>query len=210
MEDKGFQWVKVSILEVTERCISMSTKRQNLVDAAIKLFSAHGYHGTGIDRIAEEARVSKRTMYHHFRSKEELILAALRHHDGRFRNQFMKAVDNSGETAYERLLAIFDVAHAWFSDNKFYGCMFINAIGEYSEPDSAIREVCKEYKRLTLSYIEELTEAANIPDAHAVATTIAILLEGSIVTAQVAGTPNAAETAKMATKVILDNALSGS
>ena len=186
----------------------MSTKRQDLVDAAIDLFTAHGYHGTGIDRIAEEAKVSKKTMYHHFRSKEELILAALRHHDGRFRNEFMKAVDSHGETAYERLLAIFDVAHAWFSDNKFYGCMFINAVGEYSAPDTAIREICKEYKRLTLSYIEELTEAANVPDAHAVASIIAILLEGSIVTAQVAGTPNAAETAKSATKVILDNALS--
>lgn len=188
----------------------MSTKRQDLVDTAIELFSAHGYHGTGIDRIAEEAKVSKKTMYHHFRSKEELILAALRHHDGCFRNEFMKAVDNRGETAYERLLAIFEVAHDWFSDNKFYGCMYINAIGEYSAPDSAIREVCKEYKRLTLSYIEELTAAANVPDAHAVATTIAILLEGSIVTAQVAGTPNAAETARTAAKVILDNALSAS
>ncbi len=188
----------------------MSAKRQHLVDTAIELFSAHGYHGTGIDRIAEEARVSKKTMYHHFRSKEELILAALRHHDGCFRNEFMKAVNNQGETAYERLLAIFDVAHAWFSDNNFYGCMFINAIGEYSAPDSAIREVCKEYKRLTLSYIEELTEAANIPDAHAVAATIAILLEGSIVTAQVAGTPNAAENAKSAAKIIVDNALAGS
>lgn len=184
----------------------MSEKRQHLVDTAIELFSAHGYHGTGIDRIAEEAKVSKKTMYHHFRSKEELILAALRHHDGRFRNEFMKAVDSRGETAYERILAIFDVAHAWFSDTKFYGCMFINAIGEYSAPESAIREVCKEYKRLTLSYIEELTQAANIPDAHAVATTLAILLEGSIVTAQVAGTPNAAETAKMAAKVIMDSA----
>ncbi len=188
----------------------MSAKRLHLVDTAIELFSAHGFHGIGIDRIAEEANVSKKTMYHHFRSKEELILAALRHHDGRFRNEFMKAVDNHGKTPYDRLLAIFDVAHAWFSDNNFYGCMYINAIGEYSAPDTAIREVCKEYKRLTLSYIEELTQAAGIPDAHAVAATIAILLEGSIVTAQVAGTPNAAETAKLAAKVIVDSALAKS
>ncbi len=188
----------------------MSAKRQHLVDTAIELFSAHGYHGTGIDQITEEAKVSKKTMYRYFRSKEELILAALRHHDGRIRNEFMKAVDSHGETAYDRLLAIFDVAHAWFSDNKFYGCMFINAIGEYSAQNTAIREVCKEYKRLMLAYIEELTEAANIPDAHAVAATIAILLEGSIVTAQVAGTPNAADTAKWAAKVIVDSALSRS
>ena len=188
----------------------MSAKRQHLVDTAIELFSAHGYHGTGIDRIAKEAKISKKTMYHHFRSKEELILAALRHQDGRFRNEFMKAVDKGGETAYERRLGIFDVAHAWFSDNKFYGCMFINAIGEYAGSDTAIREVCKEYKRQTLSYIEELAGAANIPDAHTVAASIAMLLEGSIVTAQVSGTPNAAETAKLAAKVIVDSALSKS
>lgn len=186
----------------------MSEKRQHLVDTAIELFSAHGFHGTGIDRIAEEAKVSKKTMYHHFRSKEELILAALRQHDGCFRNDFMKAVNSVGETPYGRLLAIFDVAHAWFSGNNFYGCMFINAIGEYSAPDTAIREVCREYKRLTLSYIEELAEAAKVPDPQAVAATFALLLEGSIVTAQVAGTPDAAENAKIAAKVILDNALS--
>ena len=188
----------------------MSKKRQHLVDTALELFSAHGFHGTGIDRIAAEAKVSKKTMYHHFRSKDELILAALRQQDGLFRNEFMKAVDSRGETAYERLLGIFDVAHAWFASNKFYGCMFINAIGEYSEPNTPIREVCREYKRLTLAYIEELAEAAGIPDAHAVAATIALLLEGSIVTAQVAGTPSAADTAKSAAKVIVDNALSKS
>ena len=110
----------------------MSAKRQDLVDTAMELFSAHGYHGTGIDRIAEEAGVSKKTMYHHFRSKEELILAALKQYDGLFRNDFMKAVNKRGDTAYERLLAIFDVAHDWFSGDNFYGCMFINAVGEYS------------------------------------------------------------------------------
>lgn len=185
----------------------MSTKRQHLVDTAIELFSAHGYHGTGIDRIAEEANVSKKTMYHHFRSKEELILAALKQHDGVFRNEFMRAVDSQGGTAYERLLSIFDVAHAWFSNNKFYGCMYINAIGEYSEPNTSIREVCKEYKRLMLSYIEELTKAANIPNAPAVAASIALLLEGSIVTAQVSGAPECATTAREAARVLIDNAL---
>ncbi len=188
----------------------MSAKRQDLVDTAMELFSAHGYHGTGIDRIAEEAGVSKKTMYHHFRSKEELILAALKQYDGLFRNDFMKAVNKRGGTAYERLLAIFDVAHDWFSGDNFYGCMFINAVGEYSEPNTAIRAVCKESKRLIFSYIEELAEAARIPDAQAVAASIAMLLEGSIVTAQVSGTSNAADTAKIAARVIIDNALAES
>ena len=177
------------------------------MDTAIELFAANGYHATGIDRIAEEANVSKKTMYHHFRSKEELIIAALKQHDGLFRNGFMKAVDKQGRSAYERLLAVFDVAQIWFSDNKFFGCMFINAIGEYSERNAAIQQVCKEFKRLMLSYLEELAVEAEIPDAHGVASAIAILLEGSIVTAQVSGTPECAATAREAAKVIIDNAL---
>ena len=185
----------------------MSAKRQLLVDTAIRLFSEHGYHGTGIDRIAEEANVSKKTMYHHFRSKEELILAALKQYDGIFRNDLMNAVNREGETPYERLLAIFDVAHAWFTSGNFFGCMFINAVGEYSELNTPIRQVCKEFKALILSYIEELTDAAGIPNSRDVAASIAMLLEGSIVTAQVSGTRHAAETGKQAAKVLIDAAL---
>ena len=185
----------------------MSIKRQDLIETAIDLFSKHGFHGTGIDRIAEEANVSKKTMYHHFRSKDELILATLRHHDGLFRNHFMKAVNQTSDNAYDRLLNIFDVAHAWFSGKDFYGCMFVNAIGEYSEPNTSIRQVCKEFKRAMLGYIEELAEQAGITNSNEVASAIALLLEGSIVTAQVSENANSASTAKQAAKVIVDNAL---
>lgn len=185
----------------------MSAKRQQLVDKAIELFAEHGYHATGIDRIADEAGVSKRTMYQHFRSKEELIIAALKQYDGIFRNGFMKAVEKQADTPHDRLLAVFDVAQAWFSDNRFFGCMFINAVGEYSERNPAIRNVCQEFKRLMRGYLEELASDAGIPNARRVAESIAILLEGSIVTAQVSGTPESAATARDAARIIIDNAL---
>lgn len=185
----------------------MSTRRQHLVDTAVRLFSAHGYHGTGIDRIAEEAAVSKKTMYHHFRSKNDLILAALKQYDSMIRNDLMKAVDLQGDTPYDRLLAIFDFADTWFSSKNFHGCIFINAIGEYSDTDSAIRAVCQENKRLIANYIEELAAAAGVADARVMATQVAILLEGAIVTAQVSESPAAAKAAKSAAKIILDHAL---
>ncbi len=187
----------------------LSLKRQELVDTAIKLFAQHGYHGTGIDRIAEEAGVSKKTMYNHFRSKEELILAALKHHDGLFRNDFMRGVEQVSDDPYERLLGIFDVANVWFSDHEFYGCMFINAVGEYSNRDSAIRDACQQFKRQFTAYIEALAVAAGASDPVGLAHTLALLLEGAIVTAQVAGRPDSAATAKGAAKVLIDNALPG-
>ncbi len=185
----------------------MSQKRQELIDTAIRLFAQHGYHGTGIDRIAEEANVTKKTMYHHFRSKEELILAALKHHDGLFRNFFMKSVGQVSDSPYERLLGIFDVAHAWFSDNEFYGCMFINAIGEYSQRDTAIRKACQDFKAQMVEFVQELAQTANIRNPAQLAQALALLLEGSIVTAQVAGLPDSAQTARTAAKTLIDAAI---
>ena len=185
----------------------MSQKRQELVETAIRLFSEHGFHNTGIDWIAEEANVSKKTMYHHFRSKEELILAALKHHDGLFRNFFMKSVNGLSDSPYDRLLGIFDVASAWFSDKQFYGCMFINAIGEYADREDAIREACQSFKAQMTAFVRELATATEVANPAGLAETLSLLLEGAIVTAQVAGRLDSAATAKAAAKILIDNAL---
>ncbi len=184
----------------------MSQKRQNLVDTAIELFARDGFHGTGIDRIAQEAGVSKKTMYQHFRSKEELILAALKHQDGLGRNQFMKSVNDSGASPTDRLLAIFDFAHEWFRSNSFFGCIFINAVGEYSAPGTAIRKACQSYKEQVTSFIEELANEADLENPAKVATSLSLLLEGAIVTAQVSGDPDSATTARAVAQLIIDDA----
>ena len=185
----------------------MSRKRQLLVETAIRLFGERGFHNTGIDLIAREADVSKKTMYHHFRSKEELILAALKHHDSLFRNFFMKAVTGTATSAYERLLGIFDVAEAWFAEQTFYGCMFINAIGEYAEREESIRGACQAFKTEMRRFIAELSAEADVRDPEGLADALALLLEGAIVTAQVAGKPDSAQTAKAVAKVLVDRAL---
>lgn len=182
----------------------MSKKRQQLIDTAIELFNEHGFHGVGIDRIATQANVTKKTMYNHFRSKDELILAALKHKDGLFRNEFMKAVEASGDTPKARLLSIFDVAQAWFADHKFYGCMFINAVGEYSDAESPIRAACADFKRQMLAYIEKLAIEAELQRPAEVAASLAILLEGATVTAQVSGDPGSADTARRAATVLVE------
>ena len=194
----------------TFRCIEraeVSSKRQALIDTALKLFAEHGFHSTGIDWIAEEAKVSKKTMYQHFRSKEELIVAVLRQHDGMFRNHFMKSVQQASENPREQLLAIFDVAYNWFEQKDFYGCLFINATGEYSDRNPAIQSACLEYKRMIRQFIEQLTRSAGVPDPEKLASELSILLEGAIVTSQVSGIKDSAKTAKLAAKTLIDAAL---
>ena len=104
-----------------------STKRENLIETARRLFYRDGFHRTGIDAILAEAGVAKMTLYKHFKSKDELILATLRLRDERFRNSFMKAVEQRAEKPADRLLAVFDVLEEWFRTDEFCGCLFINA-----------------------------------------------------------------------------------
>ena len=69
------------------------SRRDHLVETALALFMRDGFHATGIDRILSHAGVAKMTLYNHFKSKEELILAALRLRDERFLVWFPAAVE---------------------------------------------------------------------------------------------------------------------
>lgn len=179
------------------------SRREHLLDTAINLFCQHGYHATGIDKILEEAGVSKKTMYIHFRSKEELIYAALQKYDGIFRNNFMKAVEESGETPEEKILGIFDVAEAWFKSDKFFGCMFINAVGEYSQDNSPVRQISRQFKQLMWQYVNTLVHKAKSTNQNEITDELCILLEGAIVTAQVSGNEKAALSAKKVAAILL-------
>ncbi len=188
--------------------MSQSERREHLIDTAIALFAERGYHATGIDTILAKAGVSKKTLYRHFRSKDELILAALKKYDGLFRNDFMRQVEARAQGPRARLLAVFDVAGGWFEQNNFYGCIFINATGEFSAPDTPIRQACQEFKGLMRRYIESLCREAGAAEPSRLAEEISLLLEGAIVTAQVSRQRGrAAKVAKDAAAILIESAL---
>ncbi len=178
-------------------------KRGELVETALDLFGREGFHATGIDRILAEAGVAKMTLYHHFRSKDELILAALRLRDERFRNEFMRRVEKSSDDPVERVLAIFDVLAAMFDAKTSRGCAFINACAEYSDRDSPIHGIAAEHKRLVLAFVEELTSATRASDPAGLARQLCLLMEGVAVTAQVSGDEHGARHARDAAEILL-------
>ena len=184
------------------------SRRADIIETAIALFSEHGFHGTGVDMIMHEAKVSKKTLYTYFRSKDELILASLQHYDGLFRNNFMKQVDKAATAPADKLLAVFDVAKSWFMQDNFFGCMFINAIGEYSKKDTPLRLICHHFKNQMRGFVKEITDTLNLNSGDALADELALLLEGAIVTAQVCNKPEAADIAKRAAQKIIQTHLS--
>ena len=186
--------------------LSKLSKRDQLIQTALELFAKNGIHATGVDSIVEQSGVTKKTLYAHFRSKEELILAVLRQYDELARKDFMRRVESGGKTPRARLLAVFDFAERWFQQSNFYGCLFINTIGEYSDKGTPIRQICKEYKKLVKGYVRELCEQAGASDPQGLAEELAMLLEGATVTAQVSQNAKTAKIAKRVAKALIDKA----
>jgi AcrR family transcriptional regulator len=191
------------------------SRRDDLIDAAMRVFGCEGYHRTNLDRVLQEAGISRMTLYNHFKSKDELILAALRRRDEMFRHALARFVEGRTDDPHERLLAVFDFVGEWCASPDFHGCMFINAAAEYAERDSAIRRFGAEHKRAQHEYLRGLCEAAGLPDAETVAAELALLLEGAVVCALVsdqvvndddAGAP--ARVAKSAARTIIEKSFS--
>ena len=184
----------------------MSDKREKIVDTAIELFSRDGFHATGVDTIVTKSGVTKRTLYHHFNSKDDLIVASLRKQHQLFLKNFSTSVATASKNPKEQLSAVFDVAHTWFSSNNFYGCMFINAISEFSEAECGVREAVQNFKKNIRDLIEEISRKAGVTKPTILSRELALLLEGSIVTAQVSGNPESAKDAKKIAEKLIEDA----
>ncbi|MET9634731.1 TetR/AcrR family transcriptional regulator [Lentzea sp. NPDC006480] len=112
----------------------VSEARQRLLATATQIFYAEGIHSVGIDRIVAEAKVTRATLYRHFASKEELVVAYLQTVAQLERDQFEQAL-GSGLPAADVLRAIARAIAAGISSAGFRGCAFLNAAAEY--PDRA-------------------------------------------------------------------------
>lgn len=180
------------------------TKRDELVRKALEVFYRNGFHATGMDKLAAESGVSKTSMYKHFRTKEDLILAVLRLRDENFRNWLYRRMDELGDTPQNKILAMYDALEEWFSEQGFRGCMFIKASAEYQEVDDAIHVQSAEHKRLLFEHVSALCADACLSSPDSIARQLLILKEGAIVTAVLGRGPSAARDAKAAASKLLE------
>lgn len=125
-------------------------KKQTIILTSMNLFYRHGIHAVGINEVIKESGVAKKTLYHHFESKEELIVATLEVRHNNFIN-WMKRLLNSQQGPRQSLINLFIGLDEWFNDKvealgHFRGCYFINASAEYSIPGHPIFEACCQHK----------------------------------------------------------------
>ncbi|WP_043746153.1 TetR/AcrR family transcriptional regulator [Paramagnetospirillum magneticum] len=182
------------------------SRREDLVEAALRLFLRDGFHATGIAAILDEAGLTKMTLYHHFKSKEELIVAALELRDLRFRDWLFGRMQAMGGTPRAQVLNMFDVLGEWFrgeaalggeAPEVFRGCPFVKASAEYAEPADPIHRVAGDHKRRIVETLGEMCHKAELPEPERLARRLALLKEGAIADATIAGDALAAAEAKL-------------
>ncbi len=174
------------------------TKRDELVQKALTVFYQNGFHATGMDTLVKQTGISKTSMYKHFRTKEELILAALRLRDEKFRNWLCRRMEELADTPKDQLVAMFDALDEWFKEPGYKGCMFVKASSEYQDASHPIHMQCADHKRLLERHITGLAEKAGISDPGQIARRLLLLKEGAIVTSHLGLADNPAGEAKLA------------
>ena len=170
--------------------------RDHLLETVLRLFNQHGYHATGIDLIIAEAGVAKTTLYRHFETKEDLILAALERRDEQDRDAMRAFVEQRASDPVGRLLVTFDFLETWLRDEWFRGCIFVSAAGEHKNTVNPVFRAAAMHKRLVLAYFEELAHAARFAEPKRIAAEINLLHEGAIAVAQMTRTAEPARQAK--------------
>lgn len=119
--------------------------RDAIVNTAARLFYKQGYSNTGINQIIEEAKIAKSSLYQHFRSKEDLLMAYLEV-KGEQTIATLKDVANQHTTPQAKLLAIFEYLEGLVQQDEFYGCYFLNMVYEMPESAGRVKEQIKKQK----------------------------------------------------------------
>ncbi|MFO7481264.1 TetR/AcrR family transcriptional regulator [Oceanibaculum nanhaiense] len=191
-------------LERSFYLLNMSTKRQDIVDAANRTFYRDGFAEVGIDRVTGEANVALGTLYRHFKTRSEIIAAALRQrHD-----EFLLALGSEAKDAHgaECVLELFDVLEGWSDEHGGNGCFFLRAAADYPT-DKIVRDAALSHKREYIALIRERLLHGGWPKDRAeyLASMIFVLLEGAVAAAFTLGDRAAVAAARKTAALVLVN-----
>jgi AcrR family transcriptional regulator len=178
---------------------------ERILCTASELFYWKGIRAVGVDAIAAEADVTKKTLYERFGSKGELVAAYLRARDDRYRSWMVEVVEQRGGSAKERLLSTLDALGEWIDCGNSRGCGFVNAAVELKEDDHPARVVVMDQKRWLRDYFAELAAEAGAKDPENLAEQLLILHEGVSVVNSLEMPQNAAQSARQSAETLVAN-----
>ncbi|MFD8169801.1 TetR/AcrR family transcriptional regulator [Streptomyces cellulosae] len=156
-----------------------SEARTRLLGTATKIFYAEGIHSVGVDRIIEEAQVTRATLYRHFSGKEELVLAYLGEADQGMRAQITGALSPDASPE-DDVRAVARAIADGIRSPGFRGCAFLNAVAEYPDPDHPVHRAVLAHREWFLETVTELLGRAGLEPADAAGRHFVMLRDGAM------------------------------
>ena len=146
------------------------------------------------------------TLYRHYPSKDDLIVAYLRDSDELFWNNFEQITKDSA-TPREKLLAFFQALQDYVTTPACYGCPFLNVATEYPETDYPGHQVALEHKQTVRERFRKLAKEAGATKPDILADQLFLLMDGAYMASRMFGAKNPAAHLVQAVEVLLDSAL---
>ncbi|GAA2593470.1 TetR/AcrR family transcriptional regulator [Streptomyces lienomycini] len=159
----------------------MTPGARRVLEAAERLFYAHGIHAVGVDLVAAEAGVTKKTLYDRFGSKEQIVVEYLAGRDERWRELLAARLETAGEEPADRVVAVFEASRAWSARYGARGCSMINAHAEIGDPAHPAHPVITGQKRWMLDLFTGLAREIDPAGADRLGRTLTLLHEGVLV-----------------------------
>ncbi len=182
------------------------TPKDQVFQTAGKLFYQHGYRAIGVDTIAAESGIGKMTLYRHYPSKDDLIVAYLKDSDELFWKNFEELTKNT-PSAREKLLAFFVGLQEYVTTPACYGCPFLNVATEYPETDYAGHQVAIEHKQTVRARFRQMAKEAGAKKPDILADQLFLLMDGAYMASRMFGAENPAAHLAEAARVLIDSAL---
>ncbi|KAA0940569.1 TetR/AcrR family transcriptional regulator [Streptomyces apricus] len=186
--------------------VPMTPAARRALTAAGRLFYERGIHAVGVDLIAAEAGVTKKTLYDRFGSKDQLVVEYLADRDERWRARLAERLDACASPR-ERVLAVFDVSRAWMDENSPRGCGMVNAHAEIDDPSHPAYAIITGQKQWMLTLFTDLVRPLAPGSAESLGRTLMLLHEGALVAFGLRVFPGALEQARDQAAALLDGAV---
>ena len=171
--------------------------RERILTGVDRLFYVQGIQSVGVDAIASELGMSKKTLYRYFPSKDDLVLAYLR-------GRFQPLPEASTKPPAEQILANLEwIAHSLTSAKDYRGCAFINVLAELGSEDSEMRELVVTYKESRRLWYRDLLSQLDIDDPDTLATQLSLLVDGAYAAVLIHQDPAMMRPAIAAARILL-------
>lgn len=178
--------------------------RQRILNTATDLFYREGINATGVERLASEAYVSKRSLYQHFPSKTAVVEEYLRCIQQLVEDPIRPGPDAAKRTPRERILALFQTPSP---GGQMRGCPFHNAAVEAAEAMPEVHDIVHEHKRSYINGLIKLARQAGAKNPTLLGNQLGLLYEGAAALSTSLDDPACWTHARKAATTLLDQAV---